>query len=120
MCYGENPMPWTVLTELERARHRARESSGRIPGACHDTIASLIAQTSALLRRRNTEDMATIAALITGQGYCVPCIAMLTSLDARRIYAALERLREDTNLRLVSDRCTRCGRTTTINIIQPQ
>ena len=112
-------MPWTVLTGLEETRKRARESSDRTRGACHDTIASLIAQTSALLRRRGTEDMAAVSALITGRGHCVPCITLLTNLDARRVYAAIERLRAETNLRLLSERCTRCGRVTTVHLIQP-
>lgn len=112
-------MPWTVLTELEHARRRARESSDRTKGACQETIASLITQTGALLRRRGTEDMATVSALISGQPHCVPCIALITHLDARRIYAALERLKADANLQLLSARCTRCARTTTVHVIQP-
>jgi hypothetical protein len=110
-------MPWSVLTGLDVARRRARESSDRIPGACQESIASLVTRTSALLRRRGTEDMAAVAALVTGRGHCAPCIGLLTDLDARRVYAALERLKSSTNLELVSARCTRCGRATTVHII---
>jgi len=112
-------MPWTVFTELERARHQAREASDRTRGACHDTVASLISQTSALLRRRSSDDMAVVSALITGAGHCVPCIGIVTNLDARRIYAALERLKQMTNVELLFDRCTRCSRLTTVHVIQP-
>lgn len=110
-------MPWTVLIELERARKRARESSDRTQGACHDTIASLITHTSALLRRRGSEDMAIVSALIAGAGHCVPCISLVTNLDARRIYTALERLKEDTNVRLLFGTCTRCRRVTTVHAV---
>ena len=111
-------MPWTVLAGLDDARRRARESSDRVPGACQDSIASLIGQTSALLRRHSTEDMAAVAALITGHPHCVPCIGLLTDLDARRVYAALERLKTHTNVELVSGRCTRCGRSTTVHVVR--
>ena len=111
-------MPWTVLTGLDDARRRARESSDRVPGACQDSIATLIGQTSALLRRHGTEDMAVIVALITGHAHCVPCIGLRTDLDARRVYAALERLKTQTNVELVSARCTRCGRATTVHLIR--
>jgi hypothetical protein len=112
-------MPWSVLPELERARRHARESSDRIPGACHDTIASLITQASALARRRGTDDMATVAALITDSPHCVPCITLITQLDARRVYTALERLRMNVNVQLLSARCVRCARATTVHAIQP-
>jgi hypothetical protein len=117
--YGERPMPWTVLTELERARHQARESSDRTRGACHDTVASLISQTSALLRRRSSEDIAMVSALVTDAGHCVPCISLVTNLDARRVYAALERLKQTTNVELLFRPCTRCTRLTTVHVIQP-
>jgi hypothetical protein len=112
-------MPWTVLTERERARHRAREASERARGACEATIHSLIATTSALLRRRGTEDMAQVSRLITGAGHCVPCIGLITGLDARRVYGALERLKAETNVRLVSGVCGRCARKTTLHVIEP-
>jgi hypothetical protein len=111
-------MPWNVLSGLEAARRRAREASDRTPGACRETVGSVIVQTSALLRRRGTEDTAAVAALIAGRPHCVPCIGLLTDLDARRVYAALERLKADANLQLVSTTCTRCGRTTTAHVLQ--
>ena len=111
-------MPWTVLDGLEALRRRARESSDRIPGASHESIASVIVQTSSLLRRRGTEDMAAVSALITGAPHCVPCIVLLTDLDARRVYAALERLKAHANLQLLSEACTRCRRTTTVHVLQ--
>ena len=111
-------MPWFVLDGLEAARRRARESTDRTPGACQETIATLITQTSALLRRRGNEDMATVGALITGQPHCVPCIGILTQLDARAVYAALERLKASVNVELKSGRCTRCARATTVHVIQ--
>jgi hypothetical protein len=110
-------MPWTVFVELERLRKRARSRDSRAQGTCGDTIEAVIAQTSALLRRRGSEDVATVSALITGAPYCVPCISIVTNLDARRIYVALERLRAEVNVRLVSDICTRCRRTTTVHVI---
>jgi hypothetical protein len=111
-------MPWSVLAGLDAARRRARESSDRVPGACQESIDGLIGQASALQRRHNTEDMAAVAALITGQAHCVPCIGLLTDLDARRVYAALERLKAHTNVELVSGQCTRCGRSTTVHVIR--
>ena len=111
-------MPWTVLEGLEALRRRARETADRIPGACHDSIASIVVQSSSLLRRRGTEDMAAVAALITGSPHCVPCIVLLTDLDARRVYAALERLKADVNLHLLSGTCARCQRTTTVHVLQ--
>src|SRR5437667_3617195 len=111
-------MPWFVLNGLEAERRRARESTDRTPGSCQETIANLITQTGALLRRRGSEDMATVAALITGAPHCVPCISLLTQLDARGVYAALERLKASVNVELLSARCTRCARTTTVHVIQ--
>ena len=60
--------------------------------------------------------MSTVAALITNTPYCVPCMTLLTHLDARRIYAALERLKTDGRARLVSGTCTRCARATTVHV----
>ena len=77
-----------------------------------------VATNHALLRRRGNEDMATVGALITGQPHCVPCIGILTQLDARAVYAALERLKASVNVELQSGRCTRCARTTTVHVIQ--
>ncbi|MBM3221547.1 MAG: hypothetical protein FJZ38_23230 [Candidatus Rokubacteria bacterium] len=111
-------MPWSVLSGLDTARRRARESGDRVAGACQDTVATVLIQTSALLRRRGTEDMAAIAALIRAEPHCVPCIGIVTDLDARRVYAALERLKASVQIELVSGRCTRCGRTTTVHTIQ--
>jgi hypothetical protein len=111
-------MPWSVLAGLEAARQRARESSDRIPGACQDTVATVLVQTSALLRRRGTQDMAAVAALIRGHAHCVPCIGILTNLDARRVYAALEGLKAAVHVELLSGSCTRCGRATTVHVIQ--
>jgi len=111
-------MPWSIFDAPDASRCRARESTDRNRGSCHETIASLITQTSALLRRRNTEDMAIVAALITGRPHCVPCIGLVTQLDARGVYAALERLKATVNVELVSGRCTRCVRTTTAHTIQ--
>ena len=111
-------MPWNVLSGLDAARRRARGASERTPGACRQTAASVITQASALLRRRSTEDMAAVAAVITGRPHCVPCIGVLTDRDARRVYAALERLKSDANLQLVSTTCTRCRRTTTAHVLQ--
>jgi hypothetical protein len=70
------------------------------------------------MRRRGSEDMTLVSALIVGAGHCVPCIGRITNLDARRIYTAIERLREETNVQLVSGRCTRCARTTTVHVIE--
>src|ERR1051325_8928571 len=111
-------MPWFVLPEIEAVRRRARESTDRTPGSCQQTIADLITQTGALQRRRNTEDMALVAALITGAPHCVPCISLVTQLDARGVYAALERHKASVNVQLLSTRCTRCARVTTAHIIQ--
>ena len=112
-------MPWTVLNELEAARRRARESSDRVRGACHDTVDGVITQTSALLRRRGTDDMATVASLILGDPHCVPCLSRLTNLDARRVYTALERLKASVFVELVSDTCRGCARATTVHVIRP-
>ena len=111
-------MPWSVLSGLEDVGCRARESTERTRGSCQETIASLITQTGALLRRRSSEDMAVVAALITSHPHCVPCIGLLTQLDARGVYNALERVKAATNLQLISGRCTRCARTTTVHVIQ--
>jgi len=110
-------MPWSVLNGLEAARRRARESTDRTPGSCQETVANLITQTGALLRRRNSEEMAIVSALITGAPHCVPCISLLTELDARGVYTALERLKAAVNVQLLSSRCTRCARTTTVHVI---
>ena len=112
-------MPWTVLIGLEQERRRARESSDRTRGACQETIHTLLTQTSAVVRRRGTEDMAVVSALIAGTPHCVPCITLITGLHAQRIYAALERLKADINLQLRSERCTRCARTTMVHVIEP-
>src|ERR1041384_3862216 len=95
-------MPWSVLPELEAARRRARESTDRTPGACQESVAALITQTSALLRRRSSGDMAIVATLITGKPHCVPCICLIPQLDARSVYAALERLKASVNVELRS------------------
>ena len=110
-------MPWTILTGLEQARKRTREPGERLQGACRETVTAFIEQTSALLRRRNSDDLAAVAALITGGRYCVPCVSMITHLDARRVYAALERLKANANVRLVSARCEHCLRETTVHTI---
>ena len=110
-------MPWSVLTELDRTRRRAREPGDRVQGACRQTVTAFIDQASALLRRRDADDRGTVCALITGALYCVPCISMVTQLDARRVYAALERLKAETNVRLHSGRCSRCHRETTVHTI---
>ncbi len=111
-------MPWSVLPGVELTRRRARGSSDRVPGTCHQTIDTLIAQTSALLRRRSSEDVALVSALIMGAPHCVPCISLLTHLEARAVYAALERLKASVNVQLVSTQCTRCRRMTTTHVIQ--
>jgi len=110
-------MPWTVLPEPELLRMRAREGTERQPGACRETVAALIEHTGAMLRRRTSEDMLTVASLIREAPHCVPCIAVVTHLDARRIYTALEQLKTEANVRLVFDKCRRCGRTTTAHMI---
>jgi uncharacterized protein with PIN domain len=96
---------------------RAREGRERQPGACRESAAAFIEQTSALLRRRTSEDMLAVANLIRDAAHCVPCIAVVTHLDARRIYTALEQLKAEANVRLVFDRCPRCSRTTTAHMI---
>jgi hypothetical protein len=110
-------MPWTVLTDLELARRRARQSNDRLPGVCRTSIDSMLQQASAVLRRRDNGDLAAVAALITGRPHCVPCISLVTELDSRRVYAALERLKRDTNVELVRAACTRCRRLTTVHVI---
>jgi hypothetical protein len=109
-------MPWIVPQQSERARNRMRESTDRLQGACRDTIEAVIVQASALLRRRGSEDLGLVAALIRNAPHCAPCIMLLTSLDARRVYAALERLKSEAKARLVSGRCSRCQRTTTVHV----
>ena len=109
-------MPWTVPSPIERARNRMRESSDRLQGACRDTIEAVIVQASALLRRRSSEDLGMVAALIRNAPHCAPCIMLLTNLDARRVYAALERLKSEAKARLESGRCTRCVRMTTVHV----
>jgi hypothetical protein len=111
-------MPWTVLSsEVEQARQRRREAGGRVPGTCHDTIDAVMTQASAVLRRRSSEDVSTVAGVITNAPHCVPCIALLTHLDARRIYAALEHLKASANARLISAECRHCHRTTTVHVM---
>ncbi|HYE91754.1 MAG TPA: hypothetical protein VEA38_12070 [Terriglobales bacterium] len=107
-------MPWTVFGGLEHDRRNARAPGDRIQGACHDTIEALLQQTSALLRRRNSDDVTAVAVLLSGAPHCVPCIALVTSLDARRIYVALDRLKGTVNVELVAGRCRRCARETTV------
>ena len=109
-------MPWTPETAIGSAR-RLSEVSGRTPGTCHDTIDAVLVQASALLRRRSSEDMATVAAIITNAPHCVPCIALLTRLDARRIYAALEHLKSTAHARLIAAECRQCHRATTVHLI---
>ena len=109
-------MPWAMLTGGEPVR-RLREPSRRTPGGCHDTIDTVIVHASALLRRRNSEDMAAVAAVVTNAAHCVPCIGLITGLDARRVYAALEHLKATAAARLVSGRCDHCQRATTVHVI---
>ena len=113
-------MPWTVLpANDEQARRRIHEPPRRaLPRG--DTIEAVLVQTSALLRRHQSEDMSAISAKITGAPHCVPCLSLVTKLDARRIYAALERLKAQLNVRLVWGRCTQCGRTTTAQVIEQE
>jgi hypothetical protein len=108
-------MPWFVLPERERKR--AHETVDRIPGSCHDTIEAVLVHTSALLRRRGSEEVALVAALITNAPHCVPCITLITHLDARPVYVALERLKTEANVRLAVGTCRRCGRQTTVHMI---
>jgi hypothetical protein len=110
-------MPWTVVGALEQARQQAREPGNRLPGACQETLAGIIEQTGAMLRRRNSEDMAAVSALLTDRRYCVPCLSIMTELDARRVYAAIERLKATANARLVSGCCERCRRETTVHTL---
>ena len=65
-------MPWFVLPAIDEHRMRLRESSQRSTGISRDAVDTLLVQASAILRRRGTEDMATIAALIDGAPHCVP------------------------------------------------
>ena len=109
-------MPWTVLPQIDSARKHTHDTPDRIQGSCHDVVDAVVVQTSALLRRRGSEDMSTVAALITNTPHCVPCMTLLTPLDARRIYAALERLKADGRARLVSGTCARCTRATTVHV----
>ena len=111
-------MPWTVLpADVERANKNLHDSYTRASRSCHDTIEAVVVQTSALLRRRQSEDLSTIAALLANGAHCVPCLSLLTHLDARRVYAALERLKAQANVRLVSGICTHCKRSTTVHEI---
>jgi hypothetical protein len=111
-------MPWFVLPALDEHRMRHRESSQRSTGTCRDAVDTLLVQASAMLRRRGSEDMATIAALIDGAPHCVPCVSLLTRLDARRIYAAIERLKADNSVHVDTRVCTRCLRTTMVHTIE--
>jgi hypothetical protein len=112
-------MPWTILAGIDVARRRARVQGDRLQGCCRTGIDVIAIEASALLRRRASEDMAMIAALITDGPHCVPCIALLTHLDARRIYTALEQLKAQASARLVSGQCTHCRRSTTVHTITP-
>ena len=109
-------MPWTVLPHTGPTGRRAHDTTDRVQGGCRDTIEAVFRQTSAVLRRRNSEDVSVVAALIV-RPHCVPCITVLTHLDARRTYAALEQLKVDANVRLVLGVCARCVRTTTVHVI---
>ena len=110
-------MPWTVLPGIERARPFTHETTGRIKGTCRDTIEAVIIQASALLRRRSSQDVIAVAAVITNAPHCVPCLTLLTHLDARRVYAALEQLKAEARARLVRGICRRCARSTTVHVI---
>jgi hypothetical protein len=110
-------MPWAILSDVERARQQLRDAGCRVPGTCHATVDNVVTQTSAVLRRRSSEDVGIVAALITNAPHCVPCIALITRLDARRIYAALEHLKTRNHVRLVSTECRQCRRTTTAHVI---
>jgi hypothetical protein len=111
-------MPWTVLASIDQWRHRRRALRDRTQGACHDGIDALITRAGATLRRRGTEDMAAIAQLLNEAAHCVPCISLTTGLDARRIYAALERLNAEINVELLRSTCGRCTRATTVYLIR--
>jgi hypothetical protein len=107
-------VPWTVFADLERLRHRAREL------AASRAVAAVVSDSTDVIRRRNTEDMAAVSRLITGAAHCVPCITLITNLDARRVYAALEQLKATAPVLLVHDRCTRCRRTTMAHLMGPR
>ncbi len=100
-------MPWMVFAEFDRARQRARDAGVEV----------LLATTSARLRPRDTHDMAAVSFLIDGTAHCLPCIARVTHLDARRTHAALAQLKTEVSVRVVFDRCTRCAQTTTAHVI---
>ena len=111
MCYGQRFMPWSVF-DRGTVRHRAQR--GRLVGACVET---LLAETGAALRRRRSEDVARVAELLSADRYCVPCLTILTGLDARTVYHAIQQLRVAINVALIRDQCGRCTRTTTIHTI---
>ena len=113
-------MPWAVLNQIEQVRQRLREPSGRMPGTCQDTLDIVMSQASAILRRRSSEDVATVAAVIRNAPHCAPCLTLLTGLDARRVYAALEHLKATANARLISAECGHCHRTTTVHVIREE
>jgi len=109
-------MRWTVLPPFGAVRSHAHGGRDHTRGVCSDTVDAVIVQTSAVLRRRGSEDVVAVAALITSAPHCVPCLTLLTHLDARRVYAALERLKSDGKARLVSGTCNRCQRRTTVHV----
>ncbi len=45
------------------------------------------------------------------------CTSLITELDVRQIYAAIERLNMQRGVHLRTDRCARCARTTTVHAI---
>src|SRR5262245_28012614 len=108
-------MPWSVLPPTDWRRPRPHDSRDHAPGSCSDIVDVVLVQTSALLRRRGSEDVLAVGGLITRIPHCVPCLTLLTDLDARRVYAALERLKADGRARLVSGTCARCRRSTTVH-----
>jgi hypothetical protein len=110
-------MPWAILVDVGRARQHLRDAGSRVPGTCHDTLDNVMTQASAVLRRRSSEDVGTVAAVITNAPHCVPCISLVTRLDARRIYAALEQLKTSNHVRLISTECRQCRRATTAHVI---
>src|ERR1043166_7909668 len=109
-------MPWTVLPPTDWRRPHPHDTRDHTRGTCADLVDAVLVQTSALLRRRGSEDVSAVGALIVSAPHCVPCLTLLTDLDARRVYAALERLKGEGRARLVSGTCARCRRATTVHV----